>query len=220
MAKRKEATEFIIKYIGKLLPKSGNVEIYEKFLGGMSDEQFSDYMKLLESGEEILFLISPNFNKNKISLENNLKIAKELNYSFFQKLILTDPHTGIVYKTPIPYMVIDIPLKRMCQTLNKKISIPKDNAKVDVLTGQYVGKPTGATLSFPELQTLHSQSLDRTIEELITFRGGNEEAFRDMNKSILDSGRVRMDSLPKRGKVKSTQTLSTYLKAIHLQNNL
>lgn len=220
MSNREAATKEILKWVEELLPGGGNKEIYEKALGKMTNAQFDDYMKKLESGEEVLSLTVPNLSKKRLSVERNLKVAKKLGHNFFQRLWLTDPHSGSTYLTPIPYLVVDLPLRRQAQLLTKKISIPESSDTADVLTGQATGPSKGASLSFPELQTLHAQGLEKTIEELIKFRGGDEEAYRAMNKELIDKGSVSLDNIQTNSRVKSTETLSTFLKAAHIQNNL
>ena len=220
MANREAATKEIIKWVEEILPGGGNKEIYEQMLGQMSDKAFDDYMKKLESGEEVLPLTAPNLAEKRLSVERNLKIAEKIGHNFFQKLWLTDPHTGTTYLTPVPYLVVDLPLRRQAQLLNKKISIPESSDTADVLTGQATGPSKGASLSFPELQTLHAQGLEKTIEELIKFRGGDEEAYRAMNRELIDTGSVSLDSIETNSRAKSTETLSTFLKAAHIQNNL
>lgn len=221
MSNRKAATKELLKYIDKLLPGGENVKIYEEQLAKLTDAQFDAYMTKLESGEETLFLVAPNLSKNRLSVDRNLEIAKELNHNFFERLWLTDPHTGTTYLTPVPYLVVDLPLRRQAQLLNKKISIPDNNSHIDEMTGQATGPSKGSKLSFPELQTLYAQGLDRTIEELIKFRGGDTEAFRQMNAEMIDKGSVSLDALIDKGtRVKSTETLNILLKAMHFDNNL
>lgn len=221
MANRKAATKELLKYIDKILPGGDNVKLYEEQLGKLTDAEFDAYMAKLESGEETLFLVAPNLAKNRLSVERNLEIAKELNHNFFERLWLTDPHTGTTYLTPIPYLVVDLPLRRQAQLLNKKITIPDNNDHIDEMTGQPTGPSKGSKLSFPELQTLYAQGLDRTIEELIKFRGGDTEAFRQMNAEMINKGSVSLDALATNGtRVKSTETLSILLKSMHLDNNL
>lgn len=220
MSNRQAATAEIIRVIEKILPGSGNKEIYEKMLGGMTNAQFDEYMGKLERGEEILPMTVPNLSKKRLSVERNLKIGKELGHEFFQRLWLTEPSSGTTYLTPIPYLVVDLPLRRQAQVLNKKISLPESSSESDVLTGQATGPAKGASLSFPELQALHAQGLDRTIEELIKFRGGDEQAFRALKEEMINKGSVSLDSIKTNSRVKSTETLATFLKAAHLDNNL
>lgn len=221
MGDRKAATAEVLKWVEKLLPGSPNTKMYEETLNAMSNTEFDSYMKKLESGEEIISIISPNLSDNSISIERNFKIAEELGHDFFQRLWLTDARTGTVYLTPIKYLVIDLPLRRQQQLLVKKTSIPENNRQADELTGQATGPSKGSSLSFPETQVLFAQGFDRVIEEFIKFRGGDTVAFQSMNKSIVDTGGASQDAIKKRpSRVKSTETLSVLLKGMHLDNNL
>lgn len=218
MGDRKAATAFLLKWIDALLPGSPNKAIYEERLSKMSDKQFDELMHKLQSGEETLSLIAPNLDDKKLTIENNLKVAKALGHDFFQRLWLTDHITGRTYLTPIKYLVIDLPLRRQQQMLVKKISIPEDNRHIDELSGQPTGPSKGARISFPELQVLFAQNMDKSLTELIKLRGGDEKAFRAMNSKVIETGGVSLDSIVAAGtKVKSTQTLATLLRAMHLQ---
>lgn len=218
---RKAATEEILKWVDKIIPGAEYVDVLRTQLERMSDSEFDGYMAKLETGEEIVPYVSPNLAKEKIDLQRNLAIGKELGYEFFQSLILTDPLTGVVFKTPQKYMVLDLPLRRQQQLLIKKISVPNDNRHIDEMTGQPAGDSHGASFSLPEISVTHAQSLDHVVEELIKFRGGDSKAFRTMTRDIIDTGSASMEAIkvtPTR--VKSTETLSTLLKAAHIQNNL
>jgi hypothetical protein len=221
MSNRKAATAMILKYIEKILPGSPNTAFYTMRLSEMTDKEFDQFMKNLEDGTEILTIKTPNLSKQKLSLDRNLAIAKELGHDFFQYLILTDPTTGEVYKTPVKYLVIDVPLRRQVQLLQSKATIPENNKHIDELSGQSTGPSKGSKISFPELQVLFAQGLDATITELIKFRGGDAQAFNAMNRSIIETGGVSIEYLSQFGtKVKSVTTLSTLLKTIHLDNTL
>jgi hypothetical protein len=221
MSNRKAASDFILKYIDKLLPGSQNRARYEALFAGMSDKQFDDFMKQIESGEVQLSIMAPNLDKTRLNLQRNLKISDELGHNFFQKLKLTDPTTGMTYLTPIKYMVVDLPVRRQVQLLQKKVTIPENNKHVDEMSGQSTGSSKGSKISFPELQVLFAQNLDSTITELIKFRGGDTDGFNAMNRAIYETGGVSIENLSKAGtKVKSVTTLSTLLKAMHLDNTL
>lgn len=221
MGNRKAAMACLLENIEKLLPGSENRKLYEQQLGALSDEDFEKFINRLDSGEEVLSLIAPNLSEPKLSLERNLALAEELGHPLFQRLWLTDAKTGRTYRTNKKYLVIDLPLRRQQQLLVKKIAIPKDNRHVDELTGQPAGDSQGSSLSFPELQVLYAQGQDRSIEELIKFRGGDVKAFQALTRFVVETGGASQDAIktiPTR--VKSTETLSTLLKAMHLDNNL
>lgn len=223
MGNRKAATAMILKYIEEILPGSPNTAFYAKRLPEMTDKEFDQFMKNLEDGTEILTIKTPNLSKQKLNLDRNLAIAKELGHEFFQYLILTDPTTGEVYRTPVKYLVIDVPLRRQVQILQSKATIPVDNRHIDELSGQATksGPSAGSKISFPELQVLFAQGLDATITELIKFRGGDAKAFNAMNRAIIENGGVSIEYLAQfNTKVKSVTTLSTLLKTIHLDNTL
>lgn len=222
MGNRKAATAELLRLIDQLMPGSPNASLYEARLKKLSDKEFDDYMQKLKSGEEILSLIAPNLSEHRLDIGRNLKIAKELGHEFFQQLDLTDPTTGLQYRTPLKYLVIDLPLRRQQQLLIKKIAIPSDNRHVDDLTGQPRGESKGSSLSAPEMLVLSAQGLDRSIEELIKFRGGDTKAFQMMTKQIVATGGVSQDAVKAAGptRVKSTQTFGVLLKSMHIDNNV
>jgi len=220
MSQRKKATDAILYWIDRLLPGSDNVAYYKERLDAMENEEFEQYMRRLKDGEEVLSLTVANLSEKRLSVERNFEIAQELGHSFFQRLWLTDPQTQTQYLTPVPYLVMDLPVKRQAQMLAKKSNIPEKNDVADSVTGQATGPSKGSSLSFPELQVLQSQGLEKTIEELIKYRGGDEKAYRAMNRAIIRDGSVSLSQIQGQSRVKGTETFSTYLKSAHLQNNL
>jgi hypothetical protein len=220
MGNRQAATAELLLWIDKLMPGSPNRGVYETTLAKLSDEEFSAFIARLESKEQILSLVAPNLDDQKLTIGNNLEVAKQLGHNFFERIWMTDPVTSICYLTVKKYLIIDLPLRRQQQLLVKKISIPVDNRHIDELSGQPTGPSKSARVSFPELQVLSAQGMDRSIEELIKFRGGDDKAFRAMNTQIIDTGGANLDSLSKfPTRVKSTVVLSTILKAMMLSNN-
>lgn len=218
---RKAATKEILTWVDKIIPGSENSKILKEQLDRMTDQEFDAYMVMLENGEEIVPIVSPNLTDNKISVQRNLAIGKELGYEFFQRLLITDPVTGVEYYTSQKYMIVDLPLRRQQQLLIKKISVPKDNLHVDELTGQPAGDSHGSSFSLPEISVTHAQGLDRTVEELIKFRGGDLKAFRMATRNMIDMGSASQDAIKRTPtKVKSTEVLATLLKSAHIQTNL
>lgn len=221
MSNRKAATAECLKWIDKMVPGGKAVKDMEAVLNSLTDEQFDEYMQKLDSEEEVISLAIPNLGEDRIDLERMLDLGKELDHEFFEQLWLTDAKTGVTYLTPEKYLVVDLPLRRQQQLLSKKISIPENNRHVDEMTGQVTGDSKGASLSLPELQILRSQGLDRPVLEMIKVRGGDLKAFRAANRQIIETGGASIDSLMSAGtKVKSTETLSTLLKGMHIANNL
>lgn len=222
MANRNKATALAVQRIGMLIPGSPNAETLKASLDALTDEQFHAYMVELKARRQVLPVYVTNMDpKFSLSVERNLEIGKKIGHEFYVQLNLTDPTTGIVFQTPQKYLVGPAPVMRQQQLLIKKISIPDSNLHVDELTGQPAGPSKGSKLSFPEIQGMFAQSQDRSIEELIKFRGGDQKAYRAMSRSIIETGRASQDAIkvnPTR--VKATETLSIFLKCMHLQNTL
>lgn len=221
--KRRETEAFILKYITKILPSSKSVEIYKALFKQMNDKAFDRWMCDLRDGKNGLVIICPNFRNKHISVENNLKIGRELGHEFFQRLHIGPRGNNPGYLTPIKYLIVDLPARRAAQSLIKKISISDSNKGVDKLSGQLVNtKDTkSARLTHPELQLLVSMGLDATLLELMKYRGGDIGGFRAMNLMISKYGHANLGVLNQYTTgVESTKTLSSYLRAMHLKNNL
>lgn len=220
-AHRKEAEEYILEYIDKLAPDGTNKEIYTNLFKDMSDEQFETFMISLDTDNNRLAVVSPNFSKNGISTERNFKLAKELGHNFFQRIWIEGSGDTPTYLTPVPYLVVDLPIRRQAQLLIKKLSVPEDNKSIDDFTGQPTGKSDAASLSYPETQVMAGMGLDNSLIELIKYRGGDVGGFIAMNTTISKTGSVSMDGIKDKATgVESTRLLSTYLTGMHLSNTL
>ena len=138
MANRKAAETFILDFMDKILPGGENRALYEALFKDMSDRDFDKLMQDIKNGF-VLPIIAPNLNDAKLDTTRNVKLAKELGHSFFENIVLTDSDTGETYTTPHKYMVVDMPVRRQSQLLDKKMSTPSNNNVVDELTGQANG---------------------------------------------------------------------------------
>lgn len=218
---RKAAEDVIITYVGKLLPGSPNPDIYKNMFAAMSDEQFDEFMVGLENGSIKLALIAPIMNESALDVQRNLEIAEELGHQFFERVWMEGKEGSAPYLSPVPYLVVDLPLRRQAQLLVTKISIPEHNRSVDNLTGQPTGDSKGSKISYPEVQILAALKLDNTLTELIKFRGGDTQGFNAMNESIAKSGGVSLAAVSALGtRVKSSDALKTYLTAMHLSSTI
>jgi hypothetical protein len=219
--KRSAAEAVIIKYIEKILPGSENTRIYKDLFAGMSDAEFDKYMCKLEDGSTRLGVITPNFGEVQLNVERNLDLGEELGHNFFERIWIDEGNDIPVYLSTIPYLVVLLPLRRQAQLLIKKVSIPENNKSVDDLTGQPTGASKGSKISYPEIQILAALNLDASLTEMLKYRGGDIKGFDAMNDAISKTGGVSMDNIQHLGTtVKSVSTLSTLLKAMHLDNTL
>jgi hypothetical protein len=215
---RKAAEEFIIQWIDKIAPgKGANKEIYQTLFSNMSDDEFDKFMTDIASGESKLAVILPNFGEAGVTVENNLALAKELGHNFFQRIWIEGDENTPTYLTPIPYLVVDLPIRRQAQLLFKKLSVAEDNKVVDDFTGQPTGRSKASKISYPETQVMAAMGLDNCLIEFLKYRGGDTKGFDAMNNSISKTGGVSLKAIDHlAGGVESTATLKSYLTCMHL----
>lgn len=212
--KRREAEAYILQYVNLIAPGGSNLKIYQDLFRSMSDKQFEDLMDKLESGEEILAIISPNLADEKVTLKNNLAVAARMGKTFFERIWIDPGDGGKPYLSNDEYFVTLQVLRRQAQLLVKKISIPEDNRSLNDLTGQpsATGKSRGSGLSYPETQIMAALNLDNSLIEMLKYRGGDVKGFLAMNRSISQTGSASLEFLNTLGTtVKSTDTLRTFL---------
>lgn len=221
MANRKETEAFIIKYINEIAPGGFNKDLYVSYFQSLSDKEFEAYISDLESGAKFLTIQAPNFGKTKLTIENNIRVAKQVGLEFFQKLWIGPKKDLPAYLTPIKYLVIDLPVRRASQMLFKKISVAEHNRSKDSFTGQVAGDSKTSKLSYPEVQLCASMDLDNCVLELIKFRGGDIAGGNAFDAQCRKQGTASLNTLKDMADgVKSTKTLRTFLYCMHLQNNL
>ena len=220
--KRKAVQDFIIKYIDKLVSGKFNTELYTKLFNSMSDAQFDEFMNKLKNNELNLSVIIPNNRKDiTVNTENNIKLAKELGFDFFQQLNVGKTETQPAYKTVNKYMVLKLPVRRTAQLLTKKISIPKDNTHIDTTSGQVTGNSKGSKISNPEAQILIGLGLKTSLRELMKLRGGDLGAMDALNKYLDASGVAKQSEIEQHATgVVSKQTLKAYYAGLHIKNTL
>ncbi len=218
---RKGAEAFILQYIDEILPGSQNTQIYKDLFASMDDAAFDQFMKDIESGQKNLAIIAPNMTSPKLDIDRNHRIAQKLGHNFYQRVWIQGVGDNPTYLTPIPYMVVKLPLRRQAQLLVKKISIPSDNNSVDDFTGQPTGKSKGSKMSYPETMVLAANNLDYSLNEFLKFRGGDIKGFDAMNKSISRTGGVSLKSIEAFSSgVESTRYLKNLLSSMHLSSTL
>lgn len=219
---RKAAEDEILTGIELMLPGSANTQMYKDLFAAMSDKDFDEFVSKLESKAIHLAVVAPNMSEPQLSVKRNLQIAKEkYKHDFFERIWIHGADGTPPYLTNQKYLVILLPLRRQAQLLTKKVSIPQDNRSVDDMTGQPTGSSKGSKLSFPEIQITMSHDLVHSTTELIKYRGGDIKGFDALNAEFSRSGGVSQKSIEHLGStVKSAQSLSNFLKAMHLDNTL
>lgn len=221
MSNRAATEAFILKTLHDLAPKGETASFYKERFDKMSDKEFEAFIARLESGEEFLVLVVPNFSESGLSVERNFKIAKQLGHNFFQRLWIGKQDDQPAYLTPIEYLVVDLPVRRASQLLIKKISVPEHNKTVDILTGQPTGDSKGSKISYPEVQNLAAMGLDNCVVEFMKYRGGDLKGHNALNAMISRYGEAKQETLKNFASgVESTRTLKTFLSSMHLRSSL
>jgi hypothetical protein len=220
MSNKQKAIDYIVKYIGKIAPNTGNAAFYKETLSKMSEADFSSLMKSFLSGEKYLYVTVPNMVGNTINVKNNLSLGEELGVKFFARLSI-EGRPGIPdHITPIEHQILVLPWRRASQTWSKKVSVPEGNTR-DSLTGQVTGPSKGAKISFPELRVCLAMGLTACMLETMKMRGGDTKGGHAFNTMMAKTGRVSLRAVaPFASGVESTRTLYSFLMGMHLNNNL
>ena len=221
MSNRSEVESYILKYIDKIAPGGDNKKLYVDLFKSMSNAEFDTFMGKLRDKKITLSIIVPNESNIKIDTETNFKIGKELGYDFFQHLVVKGQPGMSDYITPQKFLVYKLPIRRAAQLLTKKISIPVDDKSIDLTTGQVTGKSKGTKITYPELQILSGMGMDKSIKELLKYRGGDLGAMNAMNVLLYRDGTVNASELDRYATgVVSTKTLKSYWLASHISSTL
>lgn len=218
---RADAEKLVLEWMDDLDPEGLNTKRWQVKFKEMDDDTFKVFVDKLRNGEDFISMVSPNFTNSKVGVANNFKVAKKHGVKFFQRIWTTDPVTGRVYLSNDEYPVFHLPVRRQIQMAKEKFSYPTNNDKTDSLTGQPSSESNAGSISYPEVLVLYSRGLVKSVEELVWARGGNQGAFKTMNKKIQESGRCTLAELQQHTTgIKSTKVLSTYMKAIHISNTI
>lgn len=217
---RKEITEWFLNHVNNMKPGNSNVAKYTTYLNSLNNKQFDELMAELKQGKKTLPYIAPVLSKDSIDIEKTLKVADAIGVNMFQRLILIDPITGLKYKTPETYLVMQFVVRRQAQDVTAKKSVAADSLHVDSLTGQASGPSKTAQLTLSELINLDSLGFTAGPHELLNTRGGNEKAWRYAKQSLIDTGHYTLseaDKIDSRPKV--IGTFNMLLLGCYLQSN-
>lgn len=219
--KRKSTTDMICKWMDKVDKTKEASTRYREVLTAMSDEEFHAFMESLRDGEDVLYVNIPNLKNKGVTFENNLTVGKQLGIEFFQHLTITDAKTGKEFLTPKKYIILHLPIRRQIQTIESGLSVADDESRIDPTTGQVVGSSQAASLSVPETFVLYSKGLLKSNIEMTKVRGGDTDALQAVYGALIETGQATLeDGFAPGTRATSTETLGTYLKAMHIDNNI
>lgn len=222
MLKNRKAIQDDILFLAKRITPGGeNHRMYTELFEKMTDDQFKVFWNSVYDSGFIPFVVD-NYNpKEMIDYDACVKLAKELDIPLEQRLILTDPDSGLEYTTPETCLVGFAETRKQRQLQAKKFGASKHDHDIEDLTGQPTGDSKAGGISNPEIQVLLSLGLKTMAKELADVRGGDIGAYRAYKNDILSGGETTTQSALERGTgVKSLQTAHWLLRGQLLDNNL
>lgn len=215
-AKRKAVQDYILKYLKMMEPTGKNVKLYENKFKEISDARFDEWMKYIRDGKCVLSVYVPI--GVKINIDDLLKTAKELGIKLSTRLKFWDDTTGTYYTTAHEYVVLELPIRRMAQFIDHKLSVPEGDSHVDLLSGQVMKPDKAGGLNQTEVQALYARGLTNTILELIKYRGGDVTALAEYNRELEETGRTTIGR-DTGSVVRSAVILDVLYSGMHIETN-
>lgn len=217
--RRKKTEELILKHIAMIDPDGSNTKRYQDLFADMSDDDFHVFMESIRLGEEQLYIYLPNLTK-PMSMADIQKAAASLGVNWVERIWMTDTVTGQPFLTPKAYLRLQVPVRRVAQYQDHKMSVAEGDTHIDLLSGQMTKPDAAASISLVEMQTLAARGLDYTVAELIKYRGGDIKAYAHMKQEIEEMGMANITLEDTGTRARSVTTLNSYLRAMHLKSNL
>lgn len=190
---REKAENLIYKVMDKLDPKEYNSAYYKELFSKMSDAQF---LKFCKRNLPFRFHTKPFVVEPKMyDIEEALKI---LGVPLLEKVALpylyVDKNGNPVWSKEA--MVIYIHIKKMKQFITKKNSTPSNIDNRDMKSGLLVSFDKGGKTSDREMESLAVMGLDKTMEEMYTWRADYMDAKASAYQTISTLGKVSSEDIP------------------------
>lgn len=222
MATRAEVEKwFIEEVITPMQPGGKNIAFYKNYFKSLSDTQFKELMKKLQTGEEVLPFYTTSFI-DRLDMKRLKNIIDKLGIELEHHIVMEDILTGLPFKTPRKYVVFPTRFKRVKQHLEKGISVAEHANSVDTLTNQPVGVSRSSRLSLFEIQLMLSVGdNEETVFEFVKARGGDATAFREYRRMIKETGQVSIAELKKLdSRAAAAEVVRATLFSMMLENQL
>ena len=159
--------------IGDKAILDANISLFSNMIDSLSEAEMDALVDDLESGKKVIPIIVPN-GSNAIDYNNNLDVIERLDLPLHQRIITTTD--GVDTMSPIKFLVMEIPLKKPIQMVDKKRSIPKDTNSRNEMTGQVTGDSKSMSATSPEIPLMAGNGMYKGIIELTKYRGGDINA--------------------------------------------
>lgn len=219
MGSRKDIEKKILDTLSAIDKTGKNTTLTRDTFKRMSNKEFEVYMQSLKDGDAFINIIIPPLSdiEKGITVDNNLKVAKSLKVDFLQTLTLTDDDIS----NSIPVLVGYGMFRRVRQTTEKAISVPKDNKSRNTITNESSGKSKGTRISLPETDIFLGHNLKYTMKEFLNARGGDLGASTALISEITRKGSVTQDVTDRfRTGTGAKNVIDSIFKAMHIDISL
>lgn len=217
---RSEIQTMVAETMTRLDPSGDNTKRWNDFFASLDDKGFEKFMHLLSEKKVAINILAPNMKK-VLKIADILNAAKYIGHATSHRLWMPDmTRPGVRYLTPEKYLVLDIPIRRAFQSIEKKMSVPSRDRKIDALTGQVTAEDKACAISAPEIQALHVRGLHNTLSELVRVRGGDVNAYGDFNRQLQENGSASLASLDNNTRARSATIARILLQGMGIDNNM
>lgn len=211
--------DYVCDIVNTIEPNSPNAVRYRELLSSMSIDEFDTFIQHLKNNDTNIHMYAPNV-KVTLQQKHAIAAAKKVGVLLEEKLWIKDKVTGKKYLTPNTYLILQLPIRRVSQFLLHKMAMPESDKKTDILTGQVTGDDRSSSITQVEIQALFARDLKYTLMELVKARGGDVNAYADMNQQIAATGEARLDSMPTDTTARSVVMSGIFLQSAMLDNNI
>lgn len=192
-AQREKAEALIYEVMDKLDKQEYNSAYYKALFAKMSDAEF---LKFCKRNLPFRFHTKPFVVEPKMyDIEDALKVLK---VPLLEKVALpylyVDKNGNPVWSKKA--MVIYIHIKKMKQFITKKNSTPSSIDNRDMKSGLLVSFDKGGKTSDREMEALAVMGLDKTMEEMATWRADYMDAKSIAYQTISTLGKVSEKDIP------------------------
>ena len=215
---REKAEKLIYDVMDKLDKTEYNSAYYKGLFAKMSDSQFTEFCKrnLPFRFHTKPFVVEPKM----YDIEEALKL---LDIPLLEKVALPylyiDKNGNPVWSKEA--MVIYIHIKKMKQFITKKNSTPSGIDNRDMKSGLLVSFDKGGKTSDREMEALAVMGLDKTMDEMSTWRADYMDAKATAYQTISTIGKVSKDDIPITDTDSiSKNTLNAYMVSSLLNTNM
>lgn len=218
---RKGAEAWMLDFVKKFDSSGRNYENLKNIYAGMTDDQFLIMMQHIRDRKAFTPFIYDNKTDNHIDLKFVEAFGnKTLGIKYRQRIRYKDKRTGEYSWSNTSRWVLDVPVRRLIQSIENKISV-STSKQVNAATNQPVGDNKSASISGPESLILSGQGFDAALNEFMVIRGGDMRAKHALDQSIRQSGGASLSTVNIYGEgAKAVATVSHQLTAMHWRNNL